>query len=189
MTKQSAAYINLIEMVKNSKKKSRSLNSTPESFECRRVLSPLSCASPLGGAGINHPLHQQHPMSGIRCYPSTLRSYSKWAPTEQGATLVWRDLCVYASGKGCGPGGRKSIKRIIGNVSGAVTPGTLIALMGSSGAGKSTLMSALAFRTQRRKPYKCVCSVSDLLFLFQLELLCKGASWSTGILLGRICTA
>lgn len=60
------------------------------------------------------------------------RSYSKWSPTEQGATLVWRDVCVYAQQTEK----RQKIKRIINNVSGAVTPGTLVALMGSSGAGK-----------------------------------------------------
>lgn len=129
-----------------------SLNSTAESFECQPVTvalpPPVSC---LSGA----PAH--HPVGGSRCYQSTLRSYNKWSPTEQGATLVWRDLCVYATGKqvsGSGDGG--PIKRIINNVSGAVTPGTLIALMGSSGAGKSTLMSALAYRMQRKKPYKCL---------------------------------
>uniref|UniRef100_A0A336L180 CSON003410 protein n=1 Tax=Culicoides sonorensis TaxID=179676 RepID=A0A336L180_CULSO len=71
-----------------------------------------------------------------------MRSYSKWSPTEQGATLVWRDVCVYAKQQGT----EQRIKRIINNVSGAVTPGTLVALMGSSGAGKSTLMSSLAYR-------------------------------------------
>ncbi|XP_058444348.1 protein scarlet [Malaya genurostris] len=133
MTKQSAACsITLASMVKNSniRKKSRSLNSTPESFECQQVLPPVSIVTPVS--------------TGTRQHQSSLRSYNKWSPTEQGATLVWRDLCVYATGKGDhGP-----IKRIINNVSGAVTPGTLIALMGSSGAGKSTLMSALAYRTQ-----------------------------------------
>lgn len=67
----------------------------------------------------------------------------KWSPTEQGATLVWRDVCVYAPQ----PDKKQSIKRIINNASGAVTPGMLVALMGSSGAGKSTLMSALAHRS------------------------------------------
>lgn len=72
------------------------------------------------------------------------RDYNKWSPTEQGATLVWKDVCVYApqSNK------QQPIKRIINNVSGAVTPGMLVALMGSSGSGKSTLMSALAYRSQ-----------------------------------------
>ncbi|XP_035783615.1 protein scarlet-like [Anopheles albimanus] len=93
------------------------------------------------------------PTRGTRFYQSSLRSYNHWSPSEQGATLVWRDLCVYATA-GTGPAagqpgstGQPPIKRIINNVSGAVTPGSLIALMGSSGAGKSTLMAALAYRT------------------------------------------
>ncbi|XP_053681608.1 protein scarlet [Sabethes cyaneus] len=143
MTKQSASCsITLSNMVKNSKSRrkssSRSLNSTPESFECEQLLPPgVVSAAPLFPGG-------------TRCYQSSLRSYNKWSPTEQGATLVWRDLCVYATGdkNGTNGGGQSRIKRIINNVSGAVTPGTLIALMGSSGAGKSTLMSALAYRTQ-----------------------------------------
>ncbi|KAH8286909.1 hypothetical protein KR018_009038 [Drosophila ironensis] len=71
-----------------------------------------------------------------------LRSYSKWSPTEQGATLVWRDLCVYTNVGGSGRG----MKRIINNSTGAIQPGSLMALMGSSGSGKTTLMSTLAFR-------------------------------------------
>uniref|UniRef100_A0A0A1WMB2 Protein scarlet n=1 Tax=Zeugodacus cucurbitae TaxID=28588 RepID=A0A0A1WMB2_ZEUCU len=79
-----------------------------------------------------------------------LRSYSKWSPTEQGATLVWRDLCVYTTGdrNGAAGGGGSlhQMKRIINNSTGAVQPGNLMALMGSSGSGKTTLMSTLAFR-------------------------------------------
>lgn len=74
---------------------------------------------------------------------TSTRSYNKWSPTEHGATLVWRDVCVYAK-----QFNSPKIKRIINNVSGAVTPGTLVALMGSSGAGKSTLMSTIAYRNQ-----------------------------------------
>lgn len=81
------------------------------------------------------PIKKQSPNESSR----TLRSYNKWSPTEQGATLVWRDICVYSTKN-------SNLKRIINNVSGAVQPGTLVALMGSSGAGKSTLMSALAYR-------------------------------------------
>ncbi|EDV95783.1 protein scarlet [Drosophila grimshawi] len=70
-----------------------------------------------------------------------LRSYSKWSPTEQGATLVWRDLCVYTN-----VGSGRGMKRIINNSTGAVQPGSLMALMGASGSGKTTLMSTLAYR-------------------------------------------
>ena len=78
---------------------------------------------------------------------STLKSYTKWSPSEHGATLVWKDVCVYSTRKEQeGP----QIKRLISNVSGAILPGTLVALMGASGAGKSTLMSALAYRTLRK---------------------------------------
>ncbi|ALC44852.1 maker763 [Drosophila busckii] len=70
-----------------------------------------------------------------------LRSYNKWAPTEHGATLVWRDLCVYTN-----VGSGKHMKRIINNSTGAVQPGSLMALMGASGSGKTTLMSTLAYR-------------------------------------------
>jgi ABC-type glutathione transport system ATPase component len=92
-------------------------------------------------------------INGVELQPTTkyectsLRSYSKWSPTDQGATLVWRDVCVYATKD---DKGEKTIKRIINNVSGAVVPGKLVALMGSSGAGKSTLMSALAYRSARK---------------------------------------
>ncbi|XP_067645713.1 protein scarlet [Eurosta solidaginis] len=78
-----------------------------------------------------------------------LRSYSKWSPTEEGATLVWRDLCVYTTGDPNGTSGSSSLhsmKRIINNSTGAVQPGNMMALMGSSGSGKTTLMSTLAFR-------------------------------------------
>lgn len=86
------------------------------------------------------PIKKQSPNGSLREGDrSQLRSYNKWSPTEQGATLVWRDICVYSTKN-------SNLKRIINNVSGAVQPGTLVALMGSSGAGKSTLMSALAYR-------------------------------------------
>lgn len=55
-----------------------------------------------------------------------LRSYSKWSPSEQGATLVWRDLCVYTN-----VGSGQKMKRIINNSTGAVQPGSLMALMGA----------------------------------------------------------
>jgi ATP-binding cassette, subfamily G (WHITE), eye pigment precursor transporter len=73
----------------------------------------------------------------------SLRSYNKWSPLEHGVTLAWRDVSVYASK------GPKKIKRLINNCSGAITSGSLVALIGASGAGKSTLMSTLAFRNPR----------------------------------------
>lgn len=63
-----------------------------------------------------------------------LRSYSKWSPIEQGATLVWRDLCVYTTCEpngSSGGGSLQKMKRIINNSTGAVQPGNLMALMGS----------------------------------------------------------
>lgn len=70
-------------------------------------------ASPAGGPEANLPL----------------RSYNKWCPVKQGATLVWRDVCIYATND------RKKklgeLKRIINNSTGAIQPGTLMALMGS----------------------------------------------------------
>lgn len=43
----------------------------------------------------------------------------------------------------------KGSKPIIKNVSGAVPPGTLMAIMGSSGAGKSTLMNVIGMFCKR----------------------------------------
>lgn len=57
-----------------------------------------------------------------------LRGYSKWAPSD-GCTLVWRDVSVYANLDRSTNNSR--MKRIINNSSGAIQPGTLMALMGS----------------------------------------------------------
>ncbi|XP_054287861.1 protein scarlet [Macrosteles quadrilineatus] len=69
--------------------------------------------------------------------------------SREGLTLTWRDLSVYAKVRTekWFNSASTEYKRIINNVSGAVRPGTLVALMGASGAGKSTLMSALAYQT------------------------------------------
>lgn len=57
-----------------------------------------------------------------------LRGYTKWAPSH-GCTLVWRDVSVYANLDRSANNSR--LKRIINNSSGAIQPGTLMALMGS----------------------------------------------------------
>lgn len=75
----------------------------------------------------------------------SLRSYNKWSPTEHGVTLAWRDVSIYAQKNS------RKIKRIINNSTGAITSGSLVALMGSSGSGKTTLMSALAYRNTRKQ--------------------------------------
>lgn len=62
--------------------------------------------------------------------PMPMRSYCKWSPSKQGATLVWRDVCVYATDTNQ-PRPRCKLKRIINNSTGAIQPGTLMALMGS----------------------------------------------------------
>lgn len=71
-----------------------------------------------------------------------------WAPSDDGITLTWRDLSIYASIPNRGFCTKKAAihKRIINGVTGAVKAGSLVALMGPSGAGKSTLMGALAHR-------------------------------------------
>ncbi|KAK3882732.1 hypothetical protein Pcinc_012937 [Petrolisthes cinctipes] len=76
--------------------------------------------------------------------------YGTWRHNDDGVTITWRDLSVYVPQK---KGWLKKnnhhrpFKRVLNNVSGAVRPGSLVALMGASGAGKSTLMNALAHRT------------------------------------------
>lgn len=55
--------------------------------------------------------------------------------------IGWENLVVRGLGKGSKP--------IIKNVSGAVPPGTLMAIMGSSGAGKSTLMNVIGMFYER----------------------------------------
>ncbi|XP_037797831.1 protein scarlet-like [Penaeus monodon] len=76
--------------------------------------------------------------------------YGTWRAPDEGITLTWRDLSVYVPQKRNwfrSDAGHRPFKRVLNNVSGAVRPGSLVALMGSSGAGKSTLMNALAHRT------------------------------------------
>lgn len=53
----------------------------------------------------------------------SLRSYNKWSPTEHGVTLAWRDVSIYAAKS------TKHVKRIIDNSTGAITSGSLVALV------------------------------------------------------------
>ncbi|XP_064099216.1 protein scarlet-like isoform X1 [Macrobrachium nipponense] len=88
--------------------------------------------------------------SGIELVKHPVSRYGTWKPIEEGITLTWRDLNVYVPQKKAWykkSKGHKPFKRVLNSVSGAVRPGSLVALMGASGAGKSTLMNALAHRT------------------------------------------
>ncbi|XP_049778131.1 protein scarlet-like isoform X1 [Schistocerca cancellata] len=66
-----------------------------------------------------------------------------------GVALTWRDLSVYVMKKKTRVflSSSQTYTRIINNVTGAVLPGSLVALIGGSGAGKSTLLAALAHRS------------------------------------------
>ncbi|XP_075237816.1 uncharacterized protein LOC142334036 [Lycorma delicatula] len=78
----------------------------------------------------------------------TARDYGRWAPNDDGITLTWNELSVYVKtpqNKFFGQAS-PSFKKIISNVTGAIEPGHLVAMMGASGAGKSSLMSCLAHR-------------------------------------------
>uniref|UniRef100_A0A1I8NMU7 ABC transporter domain-containing protein n=1 Tax=Stomoxys calcitrans TaxID=35570 RepID=A0A1I8NMU7_STOCA len=81
------------------------------------------------GGGVGGGSEHSKRNSSERSLP--LRSYSKWSPSEQGATLVWRDLCVYTAGQNGSSPSLYNMKRIINNSTGAVQPGNLMALMGS----------------------------------------------------------
>ncbi|KAI0096799.1 putative ABC multidrug transporter [Nemania sp. FL0031] len=60
-------------------------------------------------------------------------------PVTHGTVFTFRDINYFVHAGG-------SEKQLLRNVSGFVTPGKLVALMGSSGAGKTTLMDVLAQR-------------------------------------------
>lgn len=59
-----------------------------------------------------------------------MRGRNTWISSKQGATLVWRDVCVYAT-TGSSKATSKNLRRIINNSTGAIQPGTLMAVMGS----------------------------------------------------------
>ncbi|KAK8401171.1 hypothetical protein O3P69_002735 [Scylla paramamosain] len=88
--------------------------------------------------------------SGVELVRRPPPRYGTWKPVEDGITLTWRDLSVYVPQKKTwykSSSLHKPYKLVLNSVSGAVRPGSLVALMGASGAGKSTLMNALAHRT------------------------------------------
>ncbi|KAG0712294.1 Protein scarlet [Chionoecetes opilio] len=87
--------------------------------------------------------------SGVELVRRPPPRYGTWKPVEDGITLTWRDLSVYVPQRKTwykSSHNHKPFKMVLNSVSGAVRPGSLVALMGASGAGKSTLMNALAHR-------------------------------------------
>ncbi|CAH2016565.1 unnamed protein product [Acanthoscelides obtectus] len=70
--------------------------------------------------------------ASIDSFRERSRSYSRWSPVDEGVTLAWNNLTIYAKIK---KRGITNYKRIINDT-----------LMGASGAGKSTLMSVLGYR-------------------------------------------
>nr|CAI5860913.1 unnamed protein product [Callosobruchus analis] len=64
------------------------------------------------------------------------RSYSRWSPVDEGVTLAWNNLTIYAKTK---RHGKTNYKRIINE-----------SKLHSSGAGKSTLMSVLGYRNSAK---------------------------------------
>nr|BBC77941.1 ABC transporter Scarlet [Thermobia domestica] len=74
-----------------------------------------------------------------------------WSPSSDGITLTWRDLSVYVPQRSTSLFKKRNrpFKRILNSVTGAVKPGSLVAMMGASGAGKTTLMRTLAHRNPR----------------------------------------
>lgn len=67
-----------------------------------------------------------------------LRGRDSWLSSKQGATLVWRDVCVYATSTPTA--NSRNLRRIINNSMGAIQPGTLMAVMGSRFVEQSTVV-------------------------------------------------
>ncbi|ROT79701.1 ABC protein, subfamily ABCG [Penaeus vannamei] len=87
--------------------------------------------------------------------------YGTWRAPDEGITLTWRDLSVYVPQKRSwfrSDAGHRPFKRVLNNVSGAVRPGSLVALMGSSGFSFDPLLSPLPpkarLRMDRRRTQK-----------------------------------
>ncbi|KAJ8132750.1 hypothetical protein O1611_g874 [Lasiodiplodia mahajangana] len=88
---------------------------------------------------------QEDKEKGITSDSSSNTSRGKAQEDHQitdGTVFTFRDINYFVHAGG-------SEKQLLRNVSGFVTPGKLVALMGSSGAGKTTLMDVLAQRKDR----------------------------------------